>query len=320
MASATPCSPVIVDLSCIPASTPSICIPRVFSNITWMRVKSVFEELGLGEVDRVDMVKKENEKGESFKKVFVHFKHWASTPEANQCRQKLISGDQVKIVYDTPWFWKISASKVERPEHNNTQKHSQHKSGEQRTGQRPRVDLKGKGASKPKPHQVKATRQTQSKQVEKSGNVYALRKQLDAQQREIEELKRLVGAVTGATSSTKSTKPNPTHAKKHSTSSQVHKRPSIRFDDSIESNSQTTNGGWGQSISQDMNEQCEESGGVTPTYSYEPASPVDMGQSDNTLPYQYQPSSPAWKPTSPVLKPESPKEVSELKIKIPKDE
>jgi hypothetical protein len=309
MASATPCSPVIVDLSCIPQSSPSICIPRVFSNITWMRVKSVFEELGLGEVERVDMVKKENEKGESFKKVFVHFKHWASTTEANQCRQKLISGDQVKIIYDTPWFWKISASKVERPEHNTTQKQTQPKS-EQRTGQRPRVDLKGKGASRPKPHQVKATRQTQSKQAEKSGNVSALRKQLDAQQREIEELKRLVGAVTGTTTSTTKPKSKPVHTKKHSAtaSSHVRTRPTIRFDDSADT--QQTSGQWGQPTSG----QWGGSGGVTPTYSYEPASPVAMGQDDNTLPYQYQPTSPVWKPESPKEVPES------LKIEIPKDE
>ena len=51
-------------------TNPSICVPRVFPNITWKRVKEVFEELGLGEVERVDMVNKTNDKGEKFKRVF----------------------------------------------------------------------------------------------------------------------------------------------------------------------------------------------------------------------------------------------------------
>ncbi len=297
MASATPSSPVIVNLSEYPETAPSICIPRVFSNITWTRVKSVFEELGLGEVDRVDMVKKENEKGESFKRVFVHFKCWASTPEANQCRQKLISGDQVKIVYDEPWFWKISASKVERPEHN-TQKRAEPIVA-QRTGQRPRVDLKNKTTIRQKPHQVKATRQTQSKQQNDSGNVSSLRKQLDAQRREIQELKKLVSAAVSSSTSVGAT------TRKQLSRPPTRSRPTIRFADEVvvDSNSgwgqppcgggetPTYDGGWGQP-----------SGGVTPTYAYEATSPV-------------------YQPTSPVFKPESPKELPEsLKINIPNDE
>ena len=94
---------------------PSLCIPRVFSNITWQRVKSVFEELGVGEVERVDMVRKENEKGEKFKRVFIHFKHWNKTAEAEGVRQKVLSGESVTVVYDDPWYWKVFKSTVAKP-------------------------------------------------------------------------------------------------------------------------------------------------------------------------------------------------------------
>jgi hypothetical protein len=93
----------------------SLCIPRVFPNITWKRVKDVFEELGLGQVDRVDMINKSNEKGEQFKRVFIHFKHWNNNKATNAVKTKLESGDFVKVVYDDPWFWKVYKSDAPKP-------------------------------------------------------------------------------------------------------------------------------------------------------------------------------------------------------------
>ena len=96
-------------------TNPSICIPRVFPNIDWKRVKNVFEELGMGEVERVDMINKVNDKGQKFKRVFVHFKKWNDDPTTRQVKSKLLSGDSVKVVYDDPWFWKVFLSHVPKP-------------------------------------------------------------------------------------------------------------------------------------------------------------------------------------------------------------
>lgn len=100
----------------LPASYPSLCIPRVFPNITWQRVKEVFSELNLGRIERVDMVRKENEKGEKFQRVFIHFKFWDRSDEAQAVREKVLSGDMIQIVYDDPWFWKVGMSRVTKPE------------------------------------------------------------------------------------------------------------------------------------------------------------------------------------------------------------
>lgn len=105
-------------------SNPSICIPRVFSNITWQRVKEVFEELNLGMVERVDMPKKKNDKGEEFKRCFVHFKKWYNNEDAKAVREMLLDGEMVKIEYDTPWFWKCYMSNVAKPEFKKTEKRS----------------------------------------------------------------------------------------------------------------------------------------------------------------------------------------------------
>ena len=97
-------------------SEPSICIPRVFSNIDKTCVKDVFEELfGEGCVERIDMIQKTAGNLEKFQRVFVHFKYWSVTHRNQQVRQRLIDGHQIKIVYNDPWFWKCSASRIPKP-------------------------------------------------------------------------------------------------------------------------------------------------------------------------------------------------------------
>ena len=96
-------------------SEPSICIPRVFKSVPRDDIASVFEKLNLGAVDRIDMVAKINAHGESYNKVFVHFKQWNQTPDAQAARAKLLQGEEIKVVYSEPWFWKCSASRVDKP-------------------------------------------------------------------------------------------------------------------------------------------------------------------------------------------------------------
>ena len=63
------------------------------------------------------MVPKTNERGESYYKVFIHFKMWNNikNPMAKATRDKLLAGEEIKIVYNAPWFWKCTASRVEKP-------------------------------------------------------------------------------------------------------------------------------------------------------------------------------------------------------------
>ena len=100
----------------IKKSEPSICIPRTFPNITWKRVKEVFEQvLGAKCVERIDMVRHKASDGSEFKRVYVHFKYWPGDSQSQEVRQRLLDGKDIKIVYDEPWFWKCSASRVPRP-------------------------------------------------------------------------------------------------------------------------------------------------------------------------------------------------------------
>jgi hypothetical protein len=100
-----------IELRYLAESQPSLCIPRVFNNISESKIRQVFDELGLGRISGVDIKERRNEKGDSFKRVYIHFEKWFWNENAQSARKKLVSGKEIKIVYDNPWFWKVSASK-----------------------------------------------------------------------------------------------------------------------------------------------------------------------------------------------------------------
>jgi len=101
-----------LDQNGIPLCEPSICIPRVFQNISDRRIFAIFRELRIGFVEKIDMVERTGKDGKEYNMVFVHFRNWFVQDEiADVMRERLLSGEQVKIVYDEPWFWKIHAWK-----------------------------------------------------------------------------------------------------------------------------------------------------------------------------------------------------------------
>ena len=86
----------------------SLCIPRVFANISWYRIKQVFIALNWGFIDRVDVIP-----SGGTKRAFVHFAPGKFT--ATKVLEALCEGKQVKIVYDEPWYWQISLSRSAKP-------------------------------------------------------------------------------------------------------------------------------------------------------------------------------------------------------------
>lgn len=86
----------------------SICIPRVFANISWHRIKKIFIALNWGYVDRVDVIP-----NKGTKRAFVHFAPGKFTQK--QVLAALCEGKKIKIEYDTPWYWLISLSRSAKP-------------------------------------------------------------------------------------------------------------------------------------------------------------------------------------------------------------
>lgn len=97
---------------------PSICIPRTLNNVGWRDVKACFEDLvGRGTVERVDIVVP-RDGDRSFCKIFVHFRYWPDTEQSKDVRTRLLGGEELKVWYDFPRFWKCSTSRTVKPERN----------------------------------------------------------------------------------------------------------------------------------------------------------------------------------------------------------
>jgi hypothetical protein len=98
-----------IDFRTLPANVPVLCIPRVYPNINESRIRKIFEDMEMGTLDRIDIISKHSDKGEKFNRVFVHFRCWNGSENARVARERLLNGKEIKIIYDDPWFWKISA-------------------------------------------------------------------------------------------------------------------------------------------------------------------------------------------------------------------
>jgi hypothetical protein len=108
---------------------PSLCIPRVVAGVGKEQVLKIIQNLHLGTIQRIDMIQKKTEKGEMFSRVFIHFSKWNDdSEEALQAKERILSGKDIKVIYDEPWFWKVSALrniqsiKTEKYEQNRTRR------------------------------------------------------------------------------------------------------------------------------------------------------------------------------------------------------
>ena len=97
-----------MNLSTIPKNVPVLCIPRVFSNIGEKRIYHILLQLNIGEITRIDLVKRTGNKGENYNQVYIHIL-WNNEENSITARQRLLNGQEIKIIYDDPWFWKVSA-------------------------------------------------------------------------------------------------------------------------------------------------------------------------------------------------------------------
>jgi hypothetical protein len=94
-----------IDFGLLPKNIPSLCIPRVFPNISETRIRKTFEDIFIGRIEKIDIIK-----GDKFNRVFIHLS-WNNTSDALYVRNQVMTGKDVKVVYDEPWYWMVSASR-----------------------------------------------------------------------------------------------------------------------------------------------------------------------------------------------------------------
>ncbi len=96
---------------------PVLCISRTHKNIRSERIFAVLRQLNLGWVGKIDVVPKKiveknpdgTESTKEFVRVFIHFTKWfTNSRQTQQFLERLDSEGFVHIIYDEPWFWKVT--------------------------------------------------------------------------------------------------------------------------------------------------------------------------------------------------------------------
>ena len=87
----------------------TLCIPRAFSNISEQKIRKIFDSLRICEIKKIDIISKKGKNGEVINRVFVHLNKWFINENAIHAHNRLLEGKDIKIIYDEPWYWKVSA-------------------------------------------------------------------------------------------------------------------------------------------------------------------------------------------------------------------
>ena len=86
----------------------SLCIPRVLHTVTENQIRSIFDELRLGVIHKVDIRRSDSQ----FNRVFIHFREWSSSENAIIAKERFRDGKDIKVIYESPWFWKVSPFRI----------------------------------------------------------------------------------------------------------------------------------------------------------------------------------------------------------------
>jgi hypothetical protein len=97
----------------IASNIPSICIPFVFESINDKRIMGIFQEMDYGIIERIEKNLYKSKDGRNVNRVFIHL-NWKINENVNKVRNDLLCGKEIMIMYDSPWFWKISANRSDK--------------------------------------------------------------------------------------------------------------------------------------------------------------------------------------------------------------
>lgn len=92
----------------------SLYIPRVFANIMDKDIREVFERNYIGKIHHIDFVDKMGKDHKVYHSAYVHFEYWYDTIRARNIQHKLNQGENVRIMYDGPWYWLIYKNQTKK--------------------------------------------------------------------------------------------------------------------------------------------------------------------------------------------------------------
>ena len=90
-------------------NNPSLYIPFINLSCTKESISTVFKKLLIGDVSRVDLIKKHGETPHYMG--FIHFNCWYNNIASDNLREKILNGQSSRIVYNDPYYWIVYKNK-----------------------------------------------------------------------------------------------------------------------------------------------------------------------------------------------------------------
>lgn len=88
---------------------PIICIPRIENHIKKEYIKNKLQGLNLGQILKITETPLRSDA--DYKRVFISL-NWDPRDDRSQyVYDRLKTGENVKLLYDPPWYWKMVASR-----------------------------------------------------------------------------------------------------------------------------------------------------------------------------------------------------------------
>ena len=79
----------------------SICIPKLNRSIKKSFILEIFNYHNFGKIRNIDLILLGKNK-----RAFIHYSSWNSDEKSLKVKEILDNGQDFKIIYNIPWFWK----------------------------------------------------------------------------------------------------------------------------------------------------------------------------------------------------------------------
>lgn len=87
----------------------NVCIPRMETSISYRYIHQILLKLNIGKINKITEIPLKNEK--DFKRVMITIQWHQYNPRSIFVQKRLCDGKNIKIVYDSPWYWKMVAGR-----------------------------------------------------------------------------------------------------------------------------------------------------------------------------------------------------------------
>jgi len=83
----------------------TICIPKMNRNTKKSYIKQLFDLHNFGTIENIDLILLGKNK-----RAFIHYSSWNNNEKSIKVKNILENGNDFKIMYNMPWFWKCVKS------------------------------------------------------------------------------------------------------------------------------------------------------------------------------------------------------------------